>query len=616
MCGIVGVISKNPQKSRINLKTAADTLTHRGPDNFGEWWSENGRVGLAHRRLSIIDISDNGKQPMIDKENKNVIILNGEIYNYREIKSHLESKKYRFKSNSDTEVLLKAYAEWGVSCLEKLNGMFAFAIFDSRKKTLFLARDRAGEKPLFYYLDNETFRFASELKALMVDSELELRLDNISLEGYLSMGFVPGHKCILEGFNKLPPAHAFLFDLQTNKERIWRYWELPEPIPDEKKKDEIELLSQLETLLEESVRRQLVADVPVGILLSGGVDSSLLTAMATRSMKKVRTFCVSFPGYGKLNESEHARLIANYFDTEHIELEAQDTSASLLIDLVENFDEPIVDSSMIPTFLLCQMVKKHCTVALGGDGGDELFGGYNHYSRLLWMQKWLGWIPIGIRKIISKFSGEFLSVGTKGRNYLQALDVDFNSSVPPIALYFDLETQSKLLNNYDSAHYDLNVHIPKQNDFLQRMTQTDFENYLPEDILVKVDRASMANSLELRAPFLDKEIIEFAFGKVPSYLKASCADRKILLKKLAKKLLPKEFNLDRKQGFSIPLDQWLIRGEYRELFYDVLLDSNSIFDKLTVEKLFDGQRKGKNNSERLFSLVVFELWRRRYSVSI
>ena len=616
MCGIVGVISKSPQKNRINLKTAADTLMHRGPDSSGEWWSENRRVGFAHRRLSIIDISENGKQPMIDKENKNVIILNGEIYNYKEIKSHLKSKRHTFVSNSDTEVLLKAYAEWGVNCLEKLNGMFAFAIFDPKNQILFLARDRAGEKPLFYHLENGTFRFASELKALLVNPDLSRNIDGTSLDSYLSMGFVPGHKCILKGFNKLPPAHAFLFDLQTSRERIWRYWNFPESFSNEEKKDEVELLAELEILLEDSVRRQLVADVPVGIMLSGGVDSSLLTAMATRSLDKVKTFCVSFPGHGKLNEAKHAQLIANYFDTEHIELEAQDTSANLLTNLVENFDEPIVDSSMIPTFLLCQMVKQHCTVALGGDGGDELFGGYSHYSRLLWMQRHLEWLPIGTRKTIAKFSGKFLSIGTKGRNYLQSLNVDFNSSVPPIALYFDSETRSKLLNGYDGGGFDLDSRIPNQIDFLQRMTHMDFENYLPEDILVKVDRTSMANSLELRAPFLDKEVIEFAFGEVPSYLKASFNGRKILLKKLAKNLLPKEFNLQRKQGFSIPLGHWLSGGEYKELFCDILLDSQSIFDRPTVEKLFHGQSRGKNNSERLFSLVLFELWRRRYSISI
>ena len=618
MCGLVGFVSKEPSNYRKNLKIAADTLLHRGPDSSGEWWSEDGKVGLAHRRLSIIDVSDNGKQPMIDQQNKNAIVLNGEIYNYLELRRVLKNKKHSFVSNSDTEVLLKAYAEWGVNCLDKLNGMFAFAIYDLKKKTLFIARDRAGEKPLFYFEDNGTLNFASELKALMANPNVALCIDRMSLDSYLAMGFVPGDHCILEGFNKLPPAHALLFNLKTGKKRIWKYWDLPDFNYSDELIDENELLEELEILLEDGVRRQLVADVPVGIMLSGGIDSSILTAMAVRSMNKVKTFCVSFPGYKDLDEAKHAQLIANYFGTEHIELEANDTSAHLLMDLAQNFDEPIVDSSMIPTFLLCQMVKRHCTVALGGDGGDELFGGYNHYSRLLWLQNRLGWMPLFTRKFISRISKKFLSVGTKGRNYLSALSSDFNTDVPLIASYFDSDTRCELLNNNfeQRAESLFNDRTPTHKDFLQRMTRMDFENYLSEDILVKVDRASMANSLEMRAPFLDKKIIEFSFGKVPSYLKASCNDRKILLKKLAKSVLPREFNIKRKQGFSIPLGDWLNKGDYKELFYDVLLDSRSIFDKSTVNKLLSGQNKRKNNSERLFSLVIFELWRRRFSVSI
>ena len=227
MCGIVGFVSKYFQKERSKLKIAADTLAHRGPDSFGEWWSKDGKVGFAHRRLSIIDITDNGKQPMVDEENKNVIIFNGEIYNHRDLKIQLRNRKHSFFSKSDTEVLLKAYSEWGVECVEKLNGMFAFAIYDLKKQTIFLARDRAGEKPLFYYSHNGVFQFASELKALMLGSNLSHRINRKSLNSYLKMGFVPGNQCILKGFNKLPPAHVLSFNLQTNKKEVWRYWEPP-----------------------------------------------------------------------------------------------------------------------------------------------------------------------------------------------------------------------------------------------------------------------------------------------------------------------------------------------------------------------------------------------------
>ena len=617
MCGIVGFVSNYFQKERSKLKIAADTLAHRGPDSFGEWWSKDGKVGFAHRRLSIIDITDNGKQPMVDEENKNVIIFNGEIYNHRDLKIQLRNRKHSFFSKSDTEVLLKAYSEWGVECVEKLNGMFAFAIYDLKKQTIYLARDRAGEKPLFYYSHNGVFQFASELKAIMLGSNLSHRINRKSLNSYLKMGFVPGNQCILKGFNKLPPAHVLSFNLQTNKKEVWRYWEPPNFNSNTEDIVEEDLLNELEILLEKSVKKQLIADVPLGILLSGGVDSSLITAMASRSLNNVKTFCVSFPGQGNMDEKKHARLISEYFSTDHIELDAMENSVDIFPILAKQFDEPIVDSSMIPTFLLCQMVRKHCKVALGGDGGDELFGGYNHYSRLLWMQKHLSWMPSISKELISYFSKNFLSIGTKGRNYLRALNLDFNANVPLIASYFDLKTRLDLLND-DEIRFEqpLSDRTPNKGDFLQRMTKMDFENYLPEDILVKVDRASMANSLELRSPFLDKEIIEFSFGRVPSPLKASYADRKILLKKLAKKLLPKEFDLKRKQGFSIPLGHWLSQSKYKDFFHDVLLDSDSIFQRPIVEKLFEGQKNGKNNSERLFSLVIFELWRRYYSITL
>ena len=351
-------------------------MAHRGPDDAGEWWSEDSRVGLAHRRLSIIDLSPAGHQPMSDVSRTLTIIFNGEIYNFSELRTELESKGQVFRSHGDTEVILAAYREWGTECLSRLNGMYAFAIYDARRQTVFLARDRAGEKPLFYHHANGTLRFASELKGLMVDPALSRRIHPESLDCYLAMGYVPGGRCILQGFSKLPAAHALRFDLRAGEAKVWRYWQLPEreSAAAQEPPDGPSLLDQLERLLEEAVRRQLVADVPVGVLLSGGVDSSLVTAMAVRASAKVKTFTIRFPGHGKLDETEHARSIARHFSTEHLELEAQPSTAELLPRLARQFDEPVVDSSMIPTFLLSQLVREHCAVALGGDGGDELFG--------------------------------------------------------------------------------------------------------------------------------------------------------------------------------------------------------------------------------------------------
>jgi len=499
--------------------------------------------------------------------------------------------------------------------------MFAFALYDARRQTVFLARDRAGEKPLFYHHTDGTLCFASELKALLADTGLSRRIDPAALDCYLYMGYVPDDRCILQGFNKLTPAQAMQFDLQTGEARIWRYWQLPElnASAPQGSLDEDALLDELESLLEDSVRRQLVADVPVGVLLSGGVDSSLITAMAARASNQVQTFTIGFPGHGKLDETKHARLIARFFGTQHTELMAEPATVDLLPCLARQFDEPMVDSSMIPTFLVSQLVRRHCTVALGGDGGDELFGGYGHYSRLLWMQRHLGPIPRPLRGGISLAAEKLLPVGFKGRNWLQGLGVDLNNGLPLIASYFDATTRRRLMSAQPSwqAQADalLKGRVPLQPDLLQRATRMDFANYLAEDILVKVDRASMLNSLEVRAPMLDYYLIEFAFGKVPTHLKVTVQDKKILLKRLTARVLPPEFDRQRKQGFSIPLADWLKGGAFRELFNEVLRDPQCIFDSPTIDGLLRGQDRGRSNGERLFALVLFELWRREYVVT-
>jgi asparagine synthase (glutamine-hydrolysing) len=384
--------------------------------------------------------------------------------------------------------------------------------------------------------------------------------------------------------------------------------------------DEAALLDELEALLEDAVGRQMIADVPVGVLLSGGVDSSLITAMAARKSSKVKTFTIGFHGQGAMDETEHARLIARHFRTEHIELIAESATAKLLPLLARQFDEPMVDSSMFPTYLVSHLVRQHCTVALGGDGGDELFGGYGHYTRLLTMQSHLAWLPLFVRRVFARGASDLLPVGFKGRNWLQALSTDLSRGLPLIASYFDETARKRLVG---SAFSPLNIaesvfarRVPETFDLVQRATRMDFGNYMAEDILVKVDRSSMMNSLEIRAPLLDYRIIEFAFGRVPSTLKARGNGRKIILKKLCERLLPPEFDLQRKQGFSIPMNAWLKEGPFRDLFWSVLLDQQTVFDQRAVKGLLDGQDKGRGNGERLFALVQFELWRREYGVGM
>jgi asparagine synthase (glutamine-hydrolysing) len=615
MCGIIGVAARRPFANRAWLDTGCAAMMHRGPDDSGSWWSAEGNIGLAQRRLAIIDLSPGGHQPMHYKGNRLSVVFNGEIYNYLDLRDQLKAKGYQFSSQSDTEVLLAAYAEWGTNCLAHLNGMFAIALYDDEKKLLFLARDRGGEKPLYYAATADQIRFSSELKGLMADPAFPRQIDPTALDCYLMMGYVPGERCILKGVNKLPPAHALTFSVESGALKVWRYWSIP-PEPAIDNHDDEALVEELESLLADAVRRQLIADVPVGVLLSGGVDSSLVTAMAARTSSRVKTFTVSLPGHEKWDEARFARLVAKAFGTEHIELEASGVGPDILNMLARQYDEPVFESSMVPTFLVSRLVRQHCTVALGGDAGDELFGGYEQHRRLLILQAAFGRIPLPIRKLAAVAGNAILPTGFRGRNWVAALGTDFRSELPPVAGHFVASERRALMGSNWQTPADeiLKARVPQTGDLLQRGTRMDFHNYLPEDILVKVDRASMLASLEMRAPFLDYRIAEFAFGKVPSRLKASPAERKILLKRLCKKVLPAEFDADRKQGFSIPLPEWLMAGPWRKFFSEVLLDSNSMFDKRVVTGLIDGHGGRRNNAERLFGLTIFELWRRAYSI--
>jgi asparagine synthase (glutamine-hydrolysing) len=620
MCGIVGVAASAPVANREWLGAACHTLMHRGPDDVGQWWSIDGQVGLGHRRLAIIDRSPAGHQPMLHfraprdgaPAGLTSLVFNGEIYNFQALRAELE-QGFRFQSHSDTEAILAAYEAWGPGCVERLHGMFAFALYDAPRRRMLLARDRAGEKPLFYRLDAGGLRFASELKALFADSEVPRRIDPSALDAYLAEGFIAGSASILEGTRKLPPAHALTFDLHSGELRTWRYWNVPRVPADAA--DEGELVDQLDTVLEAAVRRQLVADVPVGVLLSGGLDSSLVTAMAVRSAPAIKTFTVRFPGHGRYDETGHARLIATHFGTEHVELTAEPITVDLLPRLAAQYDEPIVDSSMIPTYLVTHLVRQHCTVALGGDGGDELFGGYATYDRLLRLQRNTAMLPLPLRQAIATAGAALLPVGAKSRRWVQQIGADFDEDVPFIGCLFDRATRRRLMGTRWPlvAEDARSARRPREGSLIDRLTRMDFENYLPEDVLVKVDRASMLNSVEVRAPFLDVAVIEFAFGKVPSSLKATTQERKRLLKVLARRILPPAFDEHRKQGFSIPIDNWLRSDGWQEFFRGVLLDpQQTLFNHRVLGELLDAQRRGASNGERLFGLVMFELWRRAY----
>ena len=597
-----------------------DTMCHRGPDDAGAWVSGDGHVGMAHRRLAIIDLSAGGHQPMSDGTGELEIVLNGEIYNYRELREILRGRGHRFRTESDTEVILEAFREWGSECLEYLDGMFAFALYDHRRRRVFLARDRAGEKPLFYRHADGRFVFASELKALLRDPSMPRTMDPEALDHYLAYGYVPASLCILAGYRKLPPAHAMEYDVDSDSIKLWRYWSLPEAPTGEPAEME-ELVGELDVLLEDAVRRQMVADVPVGVLLSGGLDSSLVTAMAARaSSSPVKTFTVSFPGHGKLDEARYARLVATHFGTEHSNLIAEPATVSLLPELARQYDEPIGDSSMVPTYLVSKLVREQCRVALGGDGGDELFGGYSQYSWLLRQQQVHDRMPALARNALARLARR-LPVGVKGRSYLMALGAKPGDRYSYANLYFDAATRTRLapvLRGLDTQSPEATRGMLSlaNASALQRMTTADFSSYLPDDILVKVDRASMLASLEVRAPFLDHRIISFAFGRLPDSYRTTAAARKVLLRRLGARVLPAALDLNRKQGFALPLASWF-KGEWGTFVEKVLNDSPPEFlDQSTISRLIRGQRNGLSNAQRLFSLAMLELWRREYNIQI
>ena len=623
MCGIVGVVSTEPAGDRQLLTVMRDTMRHRGPDDAGTWWCEDGRVGLAHRRLAIIDLSPGGHQPMLDASGNLALVYNGEIYNYRRLRGQLAADGATFRTSSDTEVLLEAYRRWDTDCLAHLNGMFAFAVYDATARRLFIARDRAGQKPLFYFHDGNRFLFASELKALMADPSLPRRVDLAALEAYLAYGYVPGEACMLQGFRKLPPGCAMTYHLDTRRLETWRYWDLPasDQAPDANEED---LLERFGELLKQSVRRRMVADVPVGILLSGGIDSSLVTAMAAEvATGPVRTFTISFPGHDLFDEAPYARMVAEHFGTEHVEMPAEPATVDLLPELARQYDEPIGDSSMVPTYLVSRLVRRHATVALGGDGGDELFGGYPQHGWVQRQERLRRYLPRPLRAALHALLTRALRPGTRGRNYLLGCVSDLGGNIAQFNVHFDAQWRRRLMAPVGPAKrpgaapeaFKASLCAAGATP-LRQVTAVDFRTYLPEDILVKVDRASMLTSLEVRAPFLDPGLIEFAFADVPDALRATRRELKILPRRLARRLLPGQLDLDRKQGFTLPLQQWF-KGSWGAFCHDVLTAADTdLFDARTIARLLADQRRGYSNTSRLFTLTMFELWRRHYRVGI
>lgn len=616
MCGIIGHISSNPIHDTGWISNGLSIISHRGPDDLNIITNSSQNCVLGHSRLSIIDLSSNGSQPMTCSQTGVYLVFNGEIYNYKEIKHELNSKGVEFNSSSDTEVVLKSYIQWGTDCFSKLTGMFALAIYDEKNKKAIIARDRAGEKPLYYFKNNESLYFCSELKGLLENPNLPRNLSHSSFDSYLYHGYVQRDKCILDGYNKLKSGHFIEWPLNENLKETC-YWSIENSKFDHDDYDQSDndLFIKFDELLGNSISRQLRSDVPVGVLLSGGIDSTLVTSYASKYKENIDTYTVSFPQCRSLDESSYAQNVSKLYKTNHHVLEANPDCVDLLPKLAQQFDEPLVDSSMIPTFIVCQMVSRHCKVVLGGDGGDEVFGGYPHYSRLLKVRNYLKQFPSFSKEIISYFSDNYLPHGFKGKNYLSIIK-HFNKTdiIPQPAIHFDLNTRQKILSPFSYKPKDMYNYNINNDNFENNLMKTDFCNYLSEDILVKIDRCSMLNSIEMRAPLLDHNIIEFAFNYINHNQKFTVNQKKKFLKKFCRKIFPCNYDFKRKQGFELPITKWLKKGKFRDFFMEILLDKSCIFDESLVINLFKMHNLGFSNSERLFSLLFFELWRKKYNI--
>lgn len=622
MCGIVGWIDwEQPERAPDRLRAMCDTIVHRGPDGAGYY--EDGPVHLGHRRLSIIDLST-GDQPMSNEDGRVWIVFNGEIFNFQELRSDLAQRGHVFKTHSDTETIVHAYEEFGAACVDRLRGQFAFALWDGRREELFLARDRMGQKPLYYFHDGRRLVFGSELKALLAHGDVPREIDPEALAAYLRYRYVPDPLSIWSGVKKLPPAHWMV--VSRAGVRIERYWEpaFDQPLDI----DEPQALEQLDALLAEATRLQMISDVPLGMFLSGGIDSSLLTAyMARASTSPIKTFCIGFEERTH-DERTYARQVAEKFGTEHEEYVVRPDALVALEEIVRFCDEPFADESALPVYYLSKMTRQRVTVALNGDGGDESFAGYSRYKALLQFNRFRqlpGWAQrcavatanVAVRTPLKKIRAlrrlhDWAEVmgASDGEVYERAISLWPGS----MALLAGPRLPKAAANgSMRIAHwYD---RCPST-DTIQRVLYADQHAYLPGDLLVKADRMTMAHSLEGRSPLLDHHVVDFA-ARLPGSLKVRGGCLKYLLKKLLERHFPPTFIQRPKMGFSVPVGAWL-RNELRDVLLDHVRDSvvcrAGWLESAGVQKLVDRHLAGERNEQAfLWTFLVLEHWYRRWA---
>ncbi len=627
MCGIAGVvyIDGSHPADRGLIRQMTRIQAHRGPDGEGYYFGQG--VALGHRRLSIIDLAG-GNQPIFNEDGTKVVIFNGEIYNFRELRAELESRGHTFRTRSDTEVLVHAYEAWGKDCVERLRGMFAFAIWDEVTRTLFLARDRVGKKPLYYSVDDTRLIFASELKGLAQDSALKRAVSVEALDSYLAFGTVPAPHTIFQGVFQLPPAHTLTF--RDGEVRLREYWDLAFPV--EPRKSEGDYLEELSALLTEAVGCRLISDVSLGAFLSGGVDSSLVVAtMAGVSGAPVLTETAGFLER-KWDESEYARAVARQVGTDHREVVVVPKAVEVLPRLVWHLDEPFADSSAIPTYYVCRAARERVTVALSGDGGDELFAGYaRRYGMTLLEARIRPWLPGWLRaKVLGPAAARYpkwdwLPRAFRLKYFLSNLSMPLEQAYfHDMSFLFRPANKARLysgglrgaLMGYEP--FELFKHTfgrVRGRDPLTQVLYVDLKRSLPNDMLTKVDRMSMANSLEVRCPLLDHRLIEFA-ARVPADLKYRGRTSKYLLRRHLERRLPRALVHRPKMGFSVPLGRWL-RGELRPLAEDLLFSPAAVgrgyFEPKAVKALWSAHCLNiRDHSPQLWGLMVLELWHRTF----
>jgi asparagine synthase (glutamine-hydrolysing) len=622
MCGIAGIIGteQNYVAGAADVHAMCQTIVHRGPDDEGIY--ARGCAALGMRRLSIIDLSS-GHQPIHNEDGSIWVVFNGEVYNFPELRRQLQSRGHHFYTHTDTEVLVHLYEDSGAGCVEKLRGMFAFAIWDEHRQRLLLARDRFGKKPLYYALTKERLLFASEIKAILAVAPGLCEVDPGGVLNFFYFGYIPDPLTAFTQIRKLSPGH--LLEFAAGHVRVAKYWELPrygvyEPSCEE------ECLEEMEKRLAEAVRIRLISDVPLGALLSGGVDSSTVVAlMARASSRKIKTFSIGFSD-SDFNEAHHARIVAQHFGTEHHELFVEPQIEETVQLLTHSLEEPFGDSSMVPTYHVCHLARQHVTVALAGDGGDELFAGYERYKKYL-RRRWLRVFPPAIDELYREQIHPRIPTEWRGSRFL------YNVSLPCHERYLDeisvlpaaLRERSIFAKDFlywadrQPSPYNLFrnylINSPAS-DPLSRVQYLDAKTYLPGDILTKVDRMSMATSLEVRAPFLDHMFAEWAAELSPRW-KMRFGELKYILKKLAERVgVPKQVLYRRKQGFSLPLVHWL-RQEPSPALLEILLEPKTIqrgyLSQDGLRRRIREHRQGlRDRSWELWHLLIFELWHRNF----